>query len=89
MGSWDVETSCGEEKHGDEIIGGAETTCLAFDGGEDAVEALEEGVGGAAYPVGDDAFQVALNHVGGLDHGSEERLEVLARHPAHPAAPGP
>ena len=43
MGSWDVETSCGEEKHGDEIIGGAETTCLAFDGGEDAVEALPLG----------------------------------------------
>lgn len=87
MGNREVELTGGEGAQGDEVFGGAAAAGLAFDGGEDAVEAFE-GVGGATHPVAADAVQMAGDHVGIFAQGGEERAQVVAGDPVDPATPG-
>ena len=78
VGNGQVEFGGSEVKHGDEILDGAEAAGLPFDGGEDAVETFEEGVGGAPHPMAEDARQMTGDHVGTFAHVGEERSPVLA-----------
>ena len=72
VGSRETKLGGCEVEHGDEAVNGTKTASPAFDGGEDTVEAFEEGIGGFAFPVGQDARQVRFDHPSALKHASEE-----------------
>jgi hypothetical protein len=59
----DAKAACDEVEDGDEVLDGAVATGLAFGGGEDAHERFHEGIGGAPFPMSEDALEVALDHL--------------------------
>jgi hypothetical protein len=44
---------------------------FAFSGLKDAIESFHEGVGEAPFPMGQNSFEMVLEHLGNLKHGSE------------------
>src|SRR5580692_9690474 len=83
-----AEFAGGKIEHGDQVDAGTVAPSLAFGGAEDTVQALHEGIGQTAFPMGQNALQMVLNHLRQFQHGSKEAaLPVIACHPAHPADP--
>lgn len=84
---WNSEFACHQIEDGQEVMGGAVASSIAFSGGEDAVESFHVSVGEAVFPVGQDSFQVAENHAGSRAHGPKDQGWRRFRHVPHPVAP--
>ena len=74
---FEVESAAGQVDHGGEVVHVAEASRPSFDVLDDAVGALEHGVGVRVLEVGDDLGEVASDHAGEVLH----RLEPRVHHP--------
>ena len=74
-------------EHGNEVNGRTIASRFALGGAEHTIQSFHEGVGHSPLPVSQDAFQMVLDHLGQLDHRSQEVVLVKAGGPTHPPAP--